>query len=132
MRLLPAEIVRRYAGYAARALLGRGFGSLVTGGAAGVIASLLTSSVLIGVGAGVVALFMVLLTGGLRPGSVITGGGGGGGYDDGGSGGDDGYEAPRRAAPPPTRSAPPAARPAPAPAPRPASGFGDMDDDIPF
>nr|WP_315494322.1 single-stranded DNA-binding protein [uncultured Rhodoferax sp.] len=42
-------------------------------------------------------------------------------------------------APPPRRMAPPAARPAAAapaprqaPAPRPASGFDDMDDDIPF
>ncbi len=59
-------------------------------------------------------------------------GAGGGGYDDGA--GDAGYEAPRRAAPP-ARPAAPAARPAPAPsqpAPRAASGFDDMDDDIPF
>lgn len=55
-------------------------------------------------------------------------GGPGAGHDDGG-----GYEAPRQ-------SAPPARAPAPAPAPRPAapapskaaSGFDDMDDDIPF
>ena len=64
------------------------------------------------------------------------GGGGGGGYDDGGYGGDQGGydQAPRRAAPP-ARPAAPAARPAPAPAaqaPRAASGFDDMDDDIPF
>jgi single-strand DNA-binding protein len=50
-------------------------------------------------------------------------------------GGDDSYggyeQAPRRAAP---QAAPRAAAPAPrqAPAPRPASGFDDMDDDIPF
>jgi single-strand DNA-binding protein len=65
----------------------------------------------------------------------------GGGYDDGGGyggGGDQqgGYDqAPRRAAPPPRPMAAPAARPAPAPAaqaPRAASGFDDMDDDIPF
>ena len=77
-----------------RALLGRGFGSLVTGGVAGVVAAMLTASLLIGVGAGVVALFMVLLTGGLRPGSVITGGGGGGfggGGGLGGSGGGGGF-----------------------------------------
>ena len=62
----------------------------------------------------------------------------GGGYDDSGygdnGGGGGGYEAPRRAAPAP-RPAPPAARPAPAPVaqpPRAASGFDDMDDDIPF
>ncbi|ABM44170.1 MULTISPECIES: single-stranded DNA-binding protein [Diaphorobacter] len=67
------------------------------------------------------------------------GGGQGGGYDDSGygdngGGGGGGYEAPRRAAPAP-RPAPPAARPAPAPVaqpPRAASGFDDMDDDIPF
>lgn len=60
------------------------------------------------------------------------GGGQGGGYDDSGygdngGGGGGGYEAPRRAAPAP--------RPAPAPVaqpPRAASGFDDMDDDIPF
>jgi single-strand DNA-binding protein len=69
------------------------------------------------------------------------GGGGqqGGGYDDGyGDQGGGGYDAPpqRRAAPPPQQQRPaPAARPAPAPmaqAPRAASGFDDMDDDIPF
>ena len=66
-------------------------------------------------------------------------GGGAGGYDDGGYGdAGGGYEAPRRAAPPQQRpAAAPAARPAPAPAPvaqapRAASGFDDMDDDIPF
>ncbi len=68
-------------------------------------------------------------------------GGGQGGYDDGGYGaqggqgqgdGGGGYEAPRRAAPPAPRGPAPAARPAPAPAPRAASGFDDMDDDIPF
>ena len=77
-------------------------------------------------------------------------GGGGGGqddYNDGGYGGggqqqppqqQGGYEAPRRAAPaqaPAPRPAPPAPRPAPAmapPPPRAASGFDDMDDDIPF
>ena len=73
--------------------------------------------------------------------------------DDGGYGGDSGYgggqaqpqqqggyEAPRRAAPAQQqasapRPAPPAPRPAPAmapPPPRAASGFDDMDDDIPF
>lgn len=63
----------------------------------------------------------------------------GGGYDDGGYGGGDnggGYDqAPRRAAPAPRPMAAPAPRPAPAPvaqAPRAASGFDDMDDDIPF
>ena len=69
-------------------------------------------------------------------------GGQGGGHDDGGYGGDagGGYDqAPRRAAPAPApmqqRPPAPAPRPAPAPvaqAPRAASGFDDMDDDIPF
>jgi single-strand DNA-binding protein len=61
-----------------------------------------------------------------------NGGGGGGGYGGGQSGGDDySQEAP-------AASSRPAARPAPAPAPRPApapksaTGFDDMDDDIPF
>ncbi|GKS94842.1 single-stranded DNA-binding protein [Acidovorax sp. SUPP2825] len=73
--------------------------------------------------------------------------GGGGGYEDsgyGGGGNDGGYDnsappAPaRRPAPAPApvqRPAAPAPRPAPAPAaqaPRAASGFDDMDDDIPF
>nr|WP_315464547.1 single-stranded DNA-binding protein [uncultured Rhodoferax sp.] len=42
-----------------------------------------------------------------------------------------GAPAPRRMAPPP-RAAAPAPAPRQAPAPRPASGFDDMDDDIPF
>jgi single-strand DNA-binding protein len=46
--------------------------------------------------------------------------------DDGG-----GYDAPRRAAPPPPRAAAPQPAPAAAAA-KPASGFDDMDDDIPF
>lgn len=54
----------------------------------------------------------------------------------GGPGGDEGgggYEAPRRAPAAPAPRAPAAApRQAPAPAPRAASGFDDMDDDIPF
>ncbi|MEX8193073.1 single-stranded DNA-binding protein [Comamonas guangdongensis] len=60
-----------------------------------------------------------------------------GGYGDEGYG-ESSYEAPRRAAPAPMqqRPAPAAARPAPAPMSPPpqraASGFDDMDDDIPF
>ena len=50
-----------------------------------------------------------------------------GGGDEGGGGG--GYSRPA-AAPRPAASRPPA--PAPAPAAKPASGFDDMDDDIPF
>lgn len=54
-------------------------------------------------------------------------GGPGGGDDDGG-----GYEsAPRRSAPPSRAPAAPAAGGRPAPS-KPASGFDDMDDDIPF
>lgn len=65
-------------------------------------------------------------------------GAGQGGHDDGAAGDGGGYEqAPRRAAPAPASA--PAAAPRPAPAapaagqaPRAASGFEDMDDDIPF
>lgn len=61
----------------------------------------------------------------------MLGGREGMGEPQGGSGDDGGYEAaPRRPAPAPQRPAAPAARQAPAP--RPASGFDDMDDDIPF
>ncbi len=79
---------------------------------------------------------------GSRQGMGSQGGGQqGGGYDDGGYGGGGdqggGYDqAPRRAAPAPAARPPaPMQRPAPAPvapAPRAASGFDDMDDDIPF
>jgi single-strand DNA-binding protein len=54
-----------------------------------------------------------------------------GGPSDGGDGGDERSAPPvRRPAPAPRAAAPVAARQAPAP--RPASGFEDMDDDIPF
>ncbi len=58
------------------------------------------------------------------------GGGGGGGYGGGNQGGGDDFsqEAPSRPAARPQA----AARPAPAPAPKSATGFDDMDDDIPF
>ena len=76
----------------------------------------------------------------------MLGGRQGAGQQQGGYGSDDGYgdqgsggydQAPRRAAPAPMQQRPaaPAPRPAPAPvaqAPRAASGFDDMDDDIPF
>ncbi len=78
--------------------------------------------------------------GGGQGGGGQGGGQSSGGYDDGGYGGQGqggqgggdggGYEAPRRAAP--AARPPAAARQAPAPAPRSASGFDDMDDDIPF
>ncbi len=52
-----------------------------------------------------------------------------GGGEEGGGGGGGGYSRPAAA----PRQAPPArSAPAPAPAARPASGFDDMDDDIPF
>jgi single-strand DNA-binding protein len=63
----------------------------------------------------------------LLGGREVRGGGEEGGA--GGAGGGGGYSRPAAA----PRQAPPAARPAPAPAAaRPASGFDDMDDDIPF
>jgi single-strand DNA-binding protein len=66
----------------------------------------------------IIATEMQLLGGREGMGGGEEGGGGGGGYS-------------RPAAAP--RAAAPAQRPAPAPAPaRPASGFDDMDDDIPF
>ena len=55
--------------------------------------------------------------------------GGGGGDDEYGGGGGGGGGAPRRSAPPSRAPAPAAQRPA---ASKPASGFDDMDDDIPF
>jgi single-strand DNA-binding protein len=55
----------------------------------------------------------------------------GGPGGDGDEGGAPQQQAPRRMAPPP-RAAAPAPAPRQAPAPRPASGFDDMDDDIPF
>jgi len=60
------------------------------------------------------------------------GGGGGGGYGGGNQGGGDDFsqEAPSRPAARPQAAARPA--PAPAPAPKSATGFDDMDDDIPF
>jgi len=70
-------------------------------------------------------------------GSRASGGGGGpggGGHAGGGRGRRrGGHPAPRPGRPPPRPRAPPPRRPAPAPAaPRAASGFDDMDDDIPF
>jgi single-strand DNA-binding protein len=74
---------------------------------------------------------------GSRDGGDDMGGGGGGGYSRGGGasrGGDRGgdmgggdFDAPA-----PRAAAPRAPAPRPAPAPKPATGFDDMDDDIPF
>ncbi len=68
-----------------------------------------------------------------NPASGGGGGGGGGGSNYGGGDGDnDGYGEPARA-PAPRAAAPRAPAPrAPAPAPKSATGFDDMDDDIPF
>ncbi|WP_343642840.1 single-stranded DNA-binding protein [Roseateles sp.] len=82
----------------------------------------------------IIAEQMQLLGGREGGGGDDMGGGGGGGYSrersserSGGSGRDSGdFDAPRAPAP---RAAAPRA---PAPAPKPATGFDDMDDDIPF
>jgi single-strand DNA-binding protein len=81
----------------------------------------------------IIAQEMQLLGG--REGMGGNGGGGGNMGDEmGGGGGGGGYSQP--AEPRAQRSAPPARQPAPAPAPapapKPATGFDDMDDDIPF
>lgn len=72
-------------------VFGRKLGALVTGGAVGGIGFWLTASVLLGVGAGVIALFLVgvmgIGSGRGRGGPVIWGGGGGGGGGFGGGGG---------------------------------------------
>ncbi len=61
----------------------------------------------------------------------LLGGRDGGGMGAGGGGSDDYSQAPAPRSAPPARA--PASRPAPAPAAsKPASGFDDMDDDIPF
>ena len=75
--------------------------------------------------ADIIATEMQLLGG--REGMGGPSGGGGGEDEFGGGGGGGG--APRRNAPPSRAPAPAAARPAPS---RPATGFDDMDDDIPF
>ena len=58
-----------------------------------------------------------------------AGGGNAGGDEEGGSGGYSERSAPQRSAP---ASRPAASAPAPRPAPKPATGFDNMDDDIPF
>ncbi len=63
------------------------------------------------------------------------GGGGGGGNDEGGgyaAGDDSGRGEPRRSAPPASRAAAPKPMAGAKPAGKPATGFDDMDDDIPF
>jgi len=74
-------------------VMGRKLGALATGAAVGAIGWFLTASLLVAVGAGIVALFLVGLMGGSRGGfggPVIWGGGmggfGGGGFGGGGGG----------------------------------------------
>ena len=72
-------------------VMGRKLGALATGAAVGAIGWFLTASLLVAVGAGIVALFVVGVMGGSRGGfggPVIWGGGmGGGGFGGGGFGG---------------------------------------------
>ncbi|HET7796134.1 MAG TPA: TPM domain-containing protein [Rhizobacter sp.] len=72
-------------------VLGRKLGSLATAGAAGGLGWLLTTSLLVAAGAGLVALFLVGVMGvGSRRGGgpiIWGGGGGGGGFGSGGGGG---------------------------------------------
>ena len=76
------------AGNVVRRILGRGLGSVAMGGLAGFAAFVLTSSLLVGIGAGVVALIVVPVTGGMASGTGRSGGGGyGGGFGGGGFGG---------------------------------------------
>ncbi|MBL0391926.1 TPM domain-containing protein [Ramlibacter monticola] len=90
------------AGAVLRGVLGRKLGSLVTGGGAGVLAMLFTSSIVVAAVAGVIALLFTLLTGAgpfagrrrggfgapvIFPGGGWGGGGGGGGGWGGGGGG---------------------------------------------
>jgi len=71
-----------------RALFGRLFGSLATGGLAGGIVWLLSHLIPIGIGAGFVAFLFAMLSGGSRSGWTSGGGGfgGGGGFSGGGGG----------------------------------------------
>ncbi len=71
-------------------LLGKVGGSVVTGGAVGVIAWLLAGTVAVGVMAGMLSLLFTLLSGGRGFGAVLGGGArgyGSGGYGSGGNGG---------------------------------------------
>ena len=97
--LLPVLlIVVVVGGGVLRAMFGRLFGSIATGGLAGAIVWLLSHLIPIGIGAGVVAFLFALLTGGSRSGwstgrgwgggmGGFGGGLGGGGFGGGGFGG---------------------------------------------
>lgn len=73
----------------ARAILGKTMGSVAMGGGIGVVAFFLTTSTVIAVIAGMVALMVSLFSGlaGFGPGRGGRGGGGGGGWSGGGGGG---------------------------------------------
>ena len=73
----------------ARAILGKTMGSVAMGGGIGVVAFFLTTSTVIAVIAGMVALMVSLFSGlaGFGPGRGGRGGGGGGGWSSGGGGG---------------------------------------------
>jgi uncharacterized protein len=79
------------AGAVLRGILGRKFGSVITGGGAGAIALFLTSSLVVAVIAGLIGLLLSLLSGGTGMASRRRGGWGGGpyigGWGSGGSGG---------------------------------------------
>jgi uncharacterized protein len=79
-----------------RALFGRLFGSIATGGLAGGIVWLLSHFIPIGIGAGLLAFLFAMLTGGSRTGWTSGGGFGGfggfgGGFGGGGGGGGGGF-----------------------------------------
>ncbi|BEP58872.1 TPM domain-containing protein [Variovorax sp. V118] len=73
----------------ARAILGKTLGSVAMGGGIGVVAFFLTTSTVIAVIAGMIALMVSLFSGlaGFGPGRGGRGGGGGGGWSSGGGGG---------------------------------------------
>ncbi|MNP99338.1 YgcG family protein [Variovorax sp. KBS0712] len=73
----------------ARAILGKTMGSVAMGGGIGVVAFFLTTSTVIAVIAGLIALMVSLFSGlaGFGPGRGGRGGGGGGGWSSGGGGG---------------------------------------------
>ena len=75
-------------GRIARAMFGKTLGSLLTGGAIGVLAMLVTSSLVVAVLAGVVALVFTLLSSGIGALAGLPRGGRGGGWGGGLGGGD--------------------------------------------
>jgi uncharacterized protein len=91
--LLPVLLIVVFVGSGVlRAMFGRLFGSIATGGLAGGIVWLLSHLIPIGLGAGVLAFLFALLTGGSRSGWTSGGGFGGGlGGFGGGIGGGGGF-----------------------------------------